>query len=396
MKVRLSCFSLINVSLWLLCAQVLPQAEDRPQGFAMLPVPSLTYSNGEGVEYGGKLFAFQFGHNAQSPYLWHGVINYTRTTKQKTDFYLFVDVPHWRTGGPRVDLRLEYKNLRHQDFYGLGNQPLYNPAFLQKRNPQFQSTEYYSYQQHWRALMLNVQWPLAGKKWRLLGGLGLFHYRIASHPQPTLFQQTEPFGAEGGYSNYLRVGIIHDTRDQEAVAQRGAWSEILLEPAWRLFGNKHSYLRLTAIDRRYFLLHPRLVWAQRVIAEAMPGSPPFYEMAVLSNSYQRHVGLGGALTLRGQPRLLYVGPNKLLANLELRWRVLDMSLWKQGLTYYLHTFSDIGRVWMNEERFSLRQLHFAEGIGIHVQWKKEFVAVLDIGRSRFQDYAFYFGFGNLF
>jgi hypothetical protein len=162
------------------------------------------------------------------------------------------------------------------------------------------------------------------------------------------------------------------------------------------FGSDYNYVRITAIDRRYVAIHPRLIWAQRVLAEFMTGSPPFYEMSVIGNSFMRHEGVGGAKTLRGQPRLLYVGPHKMIFNLELRWRVMDMNILRQELTYYLHAFTDFGRVWMNNEHFALTQLHFAEGLGVHVQWKKEFVAVVDVGRSRHKDMAIYLTFGNLF
>lgn len=385
-----------SIQLFCLCGRAAAQNTERPQGFAALPVPSLTFSSGEGLEYGGKIFAYQFGNAGRQPYEWHVLCNFSKSTKQKTDFYVFVDLPHVFGPGTRMDLRLEYKKLMNQDFYGLGNQPDYQQGYSRKDDPLFQQSEYNVFQQQWRALLINMQWPLAWPHWRFLGGLGVFYNTIRSYPLPSLLSQTLPAGINGGYSNYLRVGVIYDSRDVEAVPSRGAWSELLVEPVLQPLGNDYGYLRLTAIDRRYFQLHPRLVWAQRILAEAMLGSPPFYEMAVLSNSFQRHEGLGGAKTLRGQPRLLYVGPNKLVINLELRWRLWDVRLLKQQLSCYAHTFTDIGRVWMEQDRFSLRQMHFAEGCGLHVQWKKEFVAVLDIGRSRFQDYAVYLSFGNLF
>jgi outer membrane protein assembly factor BamA len=371
-------------------------AAESPHGFAILPVPSLTYSNDEGVEYGGKLFAYQFGDGSKHPYLWHILMNYTQSTKDKTDFYTFFDLPEIFGPHSRLDVRLEYKIFSAQDYYGLGNQPEYVPERSQPKAPEFRSSEYNTFYEQWRALMVNVQRPLRESRWKVLTGMGVFHNRIKTYPLPSLFQQSPPFGYEGGYTNFIRLGAVYDSRDTEAVPSSGTWSEWALEPALHQFNNDYNYVRITAIDRRYFTIHPRLVWAQRLLAEVMTGSPPFYEMSVIGNSYQRHEGLGGAKTLRGQPRLLYVGPHKLVVNLELRWRVMDMRILRQDLTYYLHTFTDFGRVWMKNERFSMAQLHFAEGFGIHVQWKKEFVAVIDVGRSRHKDMAIYLTFGNLF
>jgi outer membrane protein assembly factor BamA len=371
-------------------------ADDQPHGLTILPLPSLTYSSGEGLEYGGKIFAYQFGNASRKPYQWHVLMNFSKTTKQKTDYYTLIDIPHIFKPGSRLDMRMEFKNLPNQDFHGLGNQPVYRPELSHSENPLFISKQYYTYQQQWHAWMTNLQWPLTWKNWRMLSGVGIFYNKISANSASSLFSQQSPFGYKGGYSNFLRIGLIHDSRDFEAAPTSGAWSELIIEPALREFGNDYGYFRLTVIDRRYLKLHPRLVWAQRILAEAMLGSPPFYEMAVIGNSFQRHEGLGGAKTLRGQPRLLYVGPDKMVVNLELRWRFYDMTILKQQLCYYLHPFVDFGRVWMKNERFSLNQWHFSEGVGIHVQWKKEFVAVLEIGRSRYQNYAFYLSFGNLF
>jgi len=378
------------------CLTTTAPAKESPHGFTLLPVPSLAYSNGEGMEYGGKLFAYQFGNGSRQPYVWHVLMNYTQSTKDKTDFYLFLDLPEVWGRRSRLDVRFEYKNLSAQDYYGLGNQPRYAPEWSSPDSPGFVSEKYNMVHQQWRALMVNMQRPIRQSQWRVLTGLGIFHNRIASYPLPSLFQQAPPRGKEGGFTNFIRLGAVYDSRNVEAVPSAGAWSEWTVEPSLHEFKNDYNYIRFTAIDRRYYTLHPRLVWAQRVLAEVMTGSPPFYEMSVIGNSFQRHEGLGGAKTLRGQPRLLYVGPHKLVVNLELRWRVLDMTILRQELTYYVHTFTDFGRVWMKNDRFSLAQLHFAEGVGVHVQWKKEFVAVLDVGRSRFQDMAIYLTFGNLF
>jgi outer membrane protein assembly factor BamA len=388
----------LRMRLLVLCClfAAIGMAAESPRGFAILPVPSLSYSNDEGVEYGGKIFAYQFGDGRTHPYLWHVLLNLTTSTKDKTDFYTFFDVPDFCGPRSRLDVRFEYKNLAAQDYYGLGNQPEYVPQRSRPDSPSFISSHYNAFHQQWRAVMVNLQFPVRASRWKVLGGLGLFHNRINAYPLPSLFQQSPPFGYQGGYSNFIRLGAVYDSRDMEAVPSSGAWSEWAIEPALRAFGSDYSYVRITAIDRRYISIHPRLVWAQRVLAEVMTGSPPFYEMSVIGNSYLRHEGVGGVKTLRGQPRLLYVGPHKMVVNLELRWRVLDMDILRQDLTYYLHAFADFGRVWMKDDRLALTQLHFAEGVGVHVQWKKEFVAVVDVGRSRHKEMAIYLTFGNLF
>ena len=203
-------------------------------------------------------------------------------------------------------------------------------------------------------------------------------------------------GMEGGWSNYARVGMVIDRRDQEAVPTSGYWSDLLIEKSTAALGSDYDFARITATDRRYFRILPRLVYAQRLLIEHMPGYPPFYEMAVLSGSYQRFEGLGSGRSMRGVPRLLFVGPTKLLANLELRLRVLDIRILAQELTFYGHLFVDGGKVWLAGDPADLGHFHHSQGAGVHVQWKKDLIGALDIGRSPWNDMAIYLTFGNLF
>lgn len=367
-----------------------------PQGLAFAAVPSLSYSSGEGWEYGGKLFFYQFGKGNIQPYRWHLLINAAQTTEEKRDVYAFLDMPHIWGPATRMDIKLEYKKFGLEDFYGLGNRPDYRKEVADPEQPDFLSDVYYNYKHRWSACYINAQWPLRDRHVKLLAGAALVRTRLSAYPPPNLLHEQPQAGMAGGYSNYVRTGLVIDRRDQEAMPTSGYWSDLLIEKCVKLLGSDYDYTRITLTDRHYFKLLPRLVYAQRLLLEHMPGYPPFYEMAVISSSYQRFEGLGSGRSMRGVPRLLFVGPSKLLMNLELRWRMMDLRLLKQELTFYGHLFADGGRVWLRNDEKKLKHLHFAEGIGVHVQWKKELIGALDIGRSAWNDMAIYLTFGNLF
>ncbi len=367
-----------------------------PTGTAVAPIPTLSYSEGEGIEYGGKLFVYHFGDGQRQPYRWSVILNAAKTTREKTDLYLFVDVPHALQDGSRIDVRIEQKNLLLEDYHGLGNHVDYLLDYTQKGNSRFLSEEYYSYHRKSAAVMANVQLPLFSSTSRLILGAGGHHTRLSAYPYPNKLENDHPFGMQGGWSNYLRFGLVIDKRDQEATPQRGYWTDILIEPSFRLIGSDYEYTRTTLTHRYYIPLHRRVILAQRLVYERMAGSPPFYEMAVISGSFQRQEGLGGCKSLRGMPRLLFVGRDKFLSNLELRYRFHEITILKQHLTWYLHLFCDAGRVWMKDDPFTLKDLHFTQGLGIHVQWRKDFIGAIDIGRSAYLDYALYLTFGTLF
>lgn len=371
-------------------------SQQPPTGLSLAGLPNLSYSSDEGIQYGGRVFLYQYGKGKIDPYKWNLVFNFTWTTKQRRDFFLFFDVPQIFGKNSRFDVYLDSKRFIYDDYYGLGNNNSYETAFTEEGNYRFINENYYKVRREYLALMTKIQFPLFVDGLKGLAGMGLFHTKINSHDGVTKFSTDLPYGIEGGYSNYLQLGVVYDKRDNEAVTSKGFWSEILLESAPRFLGSDYSYSRITLTDRRYFSLHPRLVYAQRLLVETMPGNPPFYEMGFISSSFQRRQGLGGSYTLRGIPRLMFVGPNKFLANFEFRFKMYRQTILKQDFTFYVHTFLDVGKVWLDHEPKNLDHLRVAEGLGLHVRWNKDFVGALDIGRSRYNQLAIYASFGNLF
>lgn len=404
MKIRITTYTELilaakNSIIFLLCLfsfSANGQEEKQYQGFTGIGLPGLAYREGEGFEYGAAAFLFQYGKGDLQPYIWNLSINGSRTTKDRIDLSLQFDSPHFLRRSSRFDLLIEYKRFIYDDFYSLGNQPDYQAEFTEKQSSNFRNQFYYTFRHDWLAFLINWQKPFWKERMKVLVGIGLYDTKVRRQIGETAFARKNPFGSGGGRTNFIRCGIIYDRRDQEAMPSQGFWTDLLIEQAHPVLQSDYSFARVTLTDRRYWSLHPRLVFAQRLLFETMLGRPPFYEMAVIGSSYQRFLGLGGAKTLRGMPRLFLIGQSKLLGNLELRWRVISMTILRQPLTFYLQPFVDVGRVWLAEDPLSLKHLHFAEGLGIHVRWKKDFVAALDIGRSRYLDYAIYATFGNLF
>ncbi len=372
------------------------EAPQQPQGLAFAVVPSLSFSSGEGWEYGGKTFFYQYGDGSSRPYRWHLLLNGARSTEKKKDYYAFLDMPHLWGPGTRLSLRVEYKDFGLDEYYGLGNQPEYRRAFTDRGDPDFLSSEYYNYKHRWSAGYINAQWPIFAGRIRFLAGLAGVRTTVGTYPLPNRLAASPRFGMAGGWTNYARLGLIRDTRDMEAAPSAGSWSDLLLEKSTAVLGSDYDFARITLTDRRYFRLLPRLVFAQRLFFEHMSGHPPFYEMAVLSGSWQRFEGLGSNQSMRGVPRLLFAGPTKLLGNFELRCRLFDRRILRQDLTFYGHLFLDGGKVWLKRDPATLDHLHFSQGAGLHVQWKTDLIGALDIGRSPYKDLAIYLTFGNLF
>lgn len=369
---------------------------DELTGFHFAALPNASYKDGEGFWGGANVFLFQYGDGHIQPYVWNTTIGYKQSTEGAISTYIFHDMPDRLGRNSRLSLYAEYKRYLVADYYGLGNDTPYRPELIDPDHPEFINTYYYSYRQEWPAFFVFLQLPSGIEHTRFFFSLGLYQRSIETRDGPNKLAQDRPLGIQGGRTSLYQAGLIYDTRDQEAVPTQGVWSEMLVEHSAAFLGSDYDYVRLTLTDRRYVTLRPRVVYAQRVVVEPIWGNVPFYDMATINSSYERHQGLGGAQSLRGVPYLLFVGQHKLLGNFELRFETLNLTILNQPLTFYIHTFVDAGRVWLKNDPLTLANIHHSYGAGLHVRWKKDLVGAIDIGRSQYSDMALYVTFRNLF
>ncbi len=386
--------SFLTAFFWLMLIIAATNAQSTPKGFNIIGAPYAAYKDGEGLTGGAGLFMYQYGDGSIQPFKWNMTVNLEAGTQGSAAGYIFFDIRNI-CGDSRLVGDVGYKRYIQQDFHGLGNSHDYHPEFSDPDAAEFKHKRYNAFYFEYPYLLIDVLTPLRGEWQSILGG-GILHRTLDTYGPPNLLAETSPRGLAGGWSNFLRAGVVYDSRDHEAAPTSGAWSDIIFEHASPLLGSDYQYSRLTLIDRRYFPLFPRLVYAQRLLFESLSGQPPFYDMALISGSYKRQDGLGGANSLRGVPRLLYVGRSKMLANLELRLRLFNTTILRQPLTFFAHTYFDVGRVWMNELPNQFGGRHHAEGVGLHVLWKKDTMGYIDIGRSMYSNLAVYIGFNNLF
>ncbi|MDZ7723415.1 MAG: BamA/TamA family outer membrane protein [candidate division KSB1 bacterium] len=369
-------------------------AEETLTGLNFIGYPSVTYKDGEGFSGGLSVMLFQYGDGQISPYNWNAIIEAEASTVGRKKLSLFWDQMHALGNRTRLTAYASFNRYLADDYVGLGNQNQYNQNLIDPDAPAFVDEQFYTYKRDWTYLTADIQWPAPVRNTRVLAGAGLQYIRVPQPDRASKLYRDAPRGIDGGFGNYLRLGLVYDTRDAEATPSAGVWTECLLAASHPLWGSDYNYGRFTLTDRRYWQLFPGLVYAQRVLLETMPGNPPFYAMNVLAGSYELHQGLGGATSLRGVPRFLFVGPHKFLMNVELRAELFSLMLLRQPFTFYVQPFLDSGRVWMKYNGDF--ELHTAYGCSFNVRWKKDAVYSLSLGRSAYEELAIYMSVGNLF
>jgi len=169
--------------------------------------------------------------------------------------------------------------------------------------------------------------------------------------EPTIFDQYRKWGlisedeAWGGLNSSVRLGLLFDTRDKEGAPSRGIWAEahLMMAPKW--LGTTNPYYRYSATFRHYvpIVKNDILTFAYRLNYEGSFGKDtPYYVLpyiTTMGQTYDRD-GMGGYRTIRGIMRSRVQGLDMASYNVELRWRFVQFTLWKQNIAFGLNIFSD--------------------------------------------------------
>jgi hemolysin activation/secretion protein len=382
----------------LVCGLGAPRVLEAQTGRELAGVPALNYDADEGFGYGVILQLYDYGTGV-SPYAYMLEPQVFLTTGGRQELSLFFDAPRVVEGW-RVDAYVARVRQVAWPFYGIGNDASYDETRVTDANPYF-----YRFDGTRTQLRVNVQRPL-GRGLRLLLGFGLASVSLRPVPKDSgttlLAQQLGTVipaaQADGGRTNYVRAGLVRDTRDREIGPARGSWSELLVQRSAGWLGSNWSYTRWTVSDRRYITLARRLVLANRVVLQQVTGDAPFYDLFTVQSSFRQDEGLGGAKTVRGVLKDRYVGKGMFLWNLELRWRAAEFGLAGRDFHVVPSVFLDAGRVWADRIRPDelLTDLHPGFGGGMRIGMGESFIVALDVGHSSEAAAAIYVGLGYLY
>ena len=368
-------------------------AQPAPRGWEMSALPATNFNSDEGFGYGITAQAYQYGDGTLRPYKYTIQPLIFFTTKGRRDVSVFFDAPHYLPSGWRVGGYLGIEQQMATPYYGVGNSTAHDKGLEEEPNPY-----YYRYGRRGVRFNTDFQRAVAGRL-RILAGAGFRTSEIDQTPfdSGTTLLQQQMSGAPvpAGRTVTGRVGVVYDTRDRETGPTRGIWAEALLQQGLRAFDATHDFTRITTTARAYVPVNARLVWAQRVVAQRLEGSVPFYELVTIQGSFRDDEGVGGAGTVRGLPKNRFIGRGLFFANEELRYRAADFTIRNRASALILSTFLDAGSVSTGNDEPSLSKLHYGYGGGVRLRYGPNFVVALDVAHSK-EATPIYIGLGYPF
>ena len=443
---------IIVLSLLFLAFHVMAQEENEkktpktPKGLSFGLLPTITFDADLGLQYGALVNVFDYGDGSNYPEYKHMVkMEVSRYTRGSGVNQLFYDSKYLLPNKIRFTADLSYLTEKNIDFYGFnGYQSNYIKTLVTEDDPDYVSRMFYRHERKLFRLTTDLQGKLYGKNLRWVGGVALFNIAtdtvdIAALNKKKdddeklpfaegLYQKYINYGLisekekDGGTANFFKLGVVYDTRNQEANASKGMWSEALLVYSPGFFFNpEFSFTKLILIHRQYFTLLPdKLSFAYRLGYQGtIAGKTPFYFQPYMISSFSSTTkpdGLGGAKNLRGIMRNRVVGDGIAYGNAEMRWKFLKTNIGKANLYIALNTFFDAGMVVqpieIDESKipsidkdtyfdfgYDKDKLHPSAGAGLRIALNENFILAVDYGFALDKKdgaKGLYINIGNLF
>lgn len=422
----------------------LPLKEKGKTGWTWGGLPVVGYDADQGFQFGLFGQVFYYGDGSVYPEYRHTIYaEMSWYTRGSAVYQVFYDSRYLIPGKIRLTADVSYLTERALDFYGFnGYEARYIPSVEESGSDDYISRVFYRYERKMLRIIADFQGPIWGQRLRWLAGINYFNIETASvdidrinkgkkesnrlPDTALLYDRYVQYGLiseqekSGGNITMLKLGLIYDTRDQEAAPNKGIWSEVLLMSAPTILGNNpYAFVKLAVTHRQYIpLVKNRLVAAYRVGYQGtIAGQAPFYMLPYMYSSWSfttKPDGLGGAKTLRGILRNRVVGNGVAFGNVELRWKFLKARLFRQPFYLGLTGFLDGGMVVQEHPLYTIRipedqkdfyfdrcsdGMHWSAGIGIRAALNENFIISIDYGFAfDRQDgtSGFYLGLGNIF
>ena len=248
-----------------------------PTGFSFGALPTISFDADMGFQYGGLVSLYDYGDGKAYPsYKQMMKMEISRYTRGSGTNQFFYDAKNLLPHHLRLTVDLSYLTEKSLDFYGFnGYQSRYSTSLTDKESAEYITRVFYRDLRKMFRFTVDLQGQLPVEHLHWLGGFGIMNMKVGRvdfdainkgksdsdklTDTTTLFDKYVGWGIiseaekDGGSANFLKAGIIYDTRDNEANPMRGMWSEALITYAPKfMFNPEFSYAKLVLIHRQYF------------------------------------------------------------------------------------------------------------------------------------------------
>ena len=340
----------------------------RVSNYKLIPLPVLSYNSDVGLNYGGILNLFYYGHKRRffPDYKTNVYFELTSSSKGSGTARLSIDYKEILKNFRGV-LDLGIMKERSLPFYGFENlTSKYISKYEDPHSSAYKSMLYFNMFRRMSYIRLGGYLDVWANRLKFFGDINFNKIDVGSPRarrfDPIMHSDTivtveslygdmkswgviNPEEAKGGYVNFVTAGVTFNTRKPVEVSPfRGIYAEMLLVGAPHFLFNKNDFVRLYVTYKHFVeVINKRLVFAYRVAAsKRLYGNIPFYAKPFYYTSLKRFDALGGIKTVRGVDRDRIVADDFAFANFEMRLFATSFNMFSSLVNIVLYPYFDTG------------------------------------------------------
>jgi hypothetical protein len=332
-------------------------------------VPILSYDNDLGFRYGGVINYFKYDDSTfhYSENLFLRAFNTTNNSFQIQSVY---ETDHLIKKS-KVFIEGSYLNDRSYDFLGFnGGESRVNQSHIDESHPDFIHHNYYKIHRELLRFRFDYQRYISSSRFRLLSGITMNRYIINlndslkslydDYLQHKLIDNEEE---NGGYLNYISLGLVYEKRDNQMYCSNGNWFEsfVIVSPKLISESSFSKFILNWRIYRPFFKTKNILMF-RTSIQTKMTGEVPSYFNSSFVDTRLNQDGVGGAFNLRGFTRNSIATSGFGLVNLEMRRNFISLKYKRTLIDVDLSLFSDQSIIL---QKFNLNKSHLPMTISNH-------------------------------
>lgn len=352
-----------------------PDPRNQPYVFRFLVYPTFDFL--EGLSLNGTFAYRKPPRRGPIPAVANWELTARISTSGTRGIQLVFDAPD-RWDGWRWLAMAGIERAQRAPYFGLGRSTTLSDSAEEANG----HVPYYRYGLLRSGAFVAVQRTVGTPRIRVLGAVRARHYRaLPLDGGATLLADDLAAGrlsvADTGRHDVveLRYGVLYDSRNEEASPTTG----LLLEAIGAASVSGPGYGRTLLGARVYLPVGEFTTLALRAQLEAMTDDTPFWVQYERLTNWRPEDGFGGPATLRTVVPGRFLGPNRWLASVDLRYRKYDVPLPTNPVRLWLVAFADAGQVFSAREPVSLPDVTADVGTGFRLQFSKGTLFGLDLG-----------------
>lgn len=391
-------------------------------------LPVISYDSDLGLQLGALVNMYHYGDGSRYPKYDHSIYVEGSWYLKGSGIFRFYYDSDKLIKGIRTSFDLSYLPDQAFKFYGFnGYEAVYNPDWTDDENNEYVSRVFYRTDRKFFRAKLDFQGKITSDKFRWMAGADFYSIKMDTvnisklnkgkdedqmlPDSAGLFQKYNSWGIiptnerNGGLFTVFKLGLVYDSRNNDALPTKGIWTEAILAMAPKFTSDMdQGFIKFAVTHRQYFtLVKNRLSFAYRLGMQVnVAGHTPYYAQGLMyfvtmKGAYNE--GLGGGKTIRGIERNRVVGDGIVYGNFELRWQFWYFSFINQNWYMALSGFFDTGRVIQyidienpvnenvpegeRDQYFDLGSENFHSGFGggLHIGMNQNFIIAIDYGKA---------------